>query len=127
MTVVLDSGGVSGLAASRAKLAAMRLRGEWPPLVPTVVLVESLTGDHRRDHETNRVLSLCTLVDVDEQLARAGAVLRTAARRRSISAVDAVVVATASEAGGAVVLTSDPDDLDRLALHANAGVRVERV
>lgn len=127
MTTVLDSGAVTALASDRAKLAEIRRRGEWPPLVPTAVLVESLTGDHRRDHATDRLLALCTIVDVDEPLARSAAALRTLAARRSISAVDAIVVATAAEGGGAVVLTSAPSDLGRLAAHADTPVRVVAV
>ena len=40
------------------------------------------------------------------------------------STIDAVVVATAIDAGGAVILTSDADDLGRLAAH-NAEVIIE--
>lgn len=127
MTVVLDSGAVSVLATHRALLAQLREVGQWPPLVPAVVLTESLTGDHRRDHAANRLVSMCSVVDVDEPLARAAAALRTTAARRSISAVDAVVVAVAVEAGGGVVLTSDPGDLGRLAVHSRTDVRIERV
>ena len=47
MTLILDSGGLSALAADRAKLAELRRRGLWPGQVPSVVLAESLTGDHR--------------------------------------------------------------------------------
>ena len=128
MTVVLDSGAVSGLAGQRARLEELRRRGEWPPLVPAVVLTESLTGDHRRDFHANRLLRACVIRPVDELLARAGAVLRTAASAaRSPSAVDAVVVAMADAAGGGVVLTTDPRDLRALARHTRHDVHVGTV
>jgi predicted nucleic acid-binding protein len=125
MTVVLDCGGVSFLAADRAVLTVLRERGEWPPLVPSVVLAECLTGDHRRDHAVNRLLTMCLVPDVDEPLARRAAALRTATRRAgTVSAVHAVVVALAERHPSSVVVTSDPDDVRALAAHAAAEVRV---
>ena len=53
MTVVLDSHGVTMLAGDRARLAELRRRDEWPAIVPSVVLTEALTGDHRRDYDEN--------------------------------------------------------------------------
>ena len=75
------------LAENRARLQELRRRGEWPAVVPAVVLTEALTGDHRRDFRENRLLRTCDLRTIDEQLARAGAALRTplaapASRRR---------------------------------------------
>lgn len=106
------------LARHRARLHEVRRRGEWPPIVPTAVLVESLTGDHRRDFHANRFLRTCVIKPVDEDLARHAALLRTAAGgSRGPSAVDAIVVAQADRVGGAVVLTSDPKDLQALAHH----------
>ena len=108
MTLILDSGGVSALAGQRARLAEMRRRGQWPPQVPTVVLTEALTGDHRRDFAQNKLLSLCQLRPVTEDLARTGARLRArTARPRAISATDAIVAALATTTADAVVLTSD--------------------
>ncbi|MGL4175301.1 MAG: PIN domain-containing protein [Dermatophilaceae bacterium] len=125
MTVVLDAGGVSFLASDRAVLTVLRERGEWPPLVPAVVLAECLTGDHRRDHAVNRLLAMSAVRDVDEPLARRAAALRTPARRAgTVSAVDAVVVALAERHPTAVVVTSDPHDLRALGAHSPAGVRI---
>lgn len=127
MTVILDSGGVSTLAVNVAKLRELKARGEWPPIVPAGVLTESLTGDHRRDFHTNRLLRQCEIWPITENIARHAAVLRYATRRRTgISAVDAIVVATADHAGGGVVLTSDPGDLGELAKHAIYPVRVAK-
>ena len=87
------------------------------------MLVESLTGDPRRDAGTNRFLKTCDLVEqLPAPLARRAAWLRSRARRGA--PVDAIVVAVA-EPGG-VVLTGDIDDLSALASNANR-VAVERV
>lgn len=118
--LVLDSGGVSRLAErsrqSVALIQAFRETGLWPPLIPSVVLVECLQGDPARDAHANRFLKMCDIVEEAPQaLARRAAFLRRRARRGS--AVDALVVAFAE--GGGTVLTSDPADLEALAAHAN--------
>jgi predicted nucleic acid-binding protein len=119
MTLILDAGGVSGLAGRRARLLELRRRGHWPAQVPAVVLAEALTGDHRRDFQANRLLRACQVRDVTEPHAREGARLRTATGRAgTISAVDAVVVAFAGGCADPVVLTSDPADLGALAAHS---------
>ena len=125
--LVLDSGGVSHLAerSRRAVALILALRGEelWPPLVPSVVLVECLQGHLGRDALTNSFLKTCDIVEeVPQPLARRAALLRRQARRGS--AVDALVVALA-EPGG-TVLTSDPGDLEALAQYAH-DVSVEKV
>jgi predicted nucleic acid-binding protein len=102
---------------------ALRDQGLWPPLVPSVVLVECLQGHAARDALANRLLKACDVIEeVPEHLARRASQLRRLARRGS--AVDALVVATA-EPGG-TVLTSDPRDLEALAAHSNR-VAIERV
>ena len=128
MTLVVDSGGLTALAAQRARLEELRRRGEWPPIVPSVVLTEALTGDHRRDFQENRLLRACDVRAVDESLARAGSALRTAVSgSRTPSAVDAIVVAMADRVGGAAILTTDPRDLRALARHAAHDVRISSV
>jgi predicted nucleic acid-binding protein len=128
VTLVLDSGALSGLVGARARLEALRRRGAWPPLVPAIVLTESLTGDHRRDFHVDRLLRTCEIRDVDELLARRASGLRFAAGgKRAPSAVDAVVVACADAAGGATVLTSDPRDLRALSRHAAHTIVVEMI
>ncbi len=125
MTLVLDADGLTTLAANRARLEELRRRGEWPAVVPSVVLTEALTGDHRRDYRENRLLKACDIWPVDELLGRAAAVLRArVVARRVPSAVDAVVVASADQAGGATILTSDPADLRALAVHGSNPIRV---
>ena len=123
---VLDAGGLSRLAArslrASALLAALRREHFWPPLVPSSVLVECLTGHAGRDANVNRLLRTCNVEErVSEVLARRAAALRFAARRGS--AIDALVVASAEPDG--VVLTSDLGDLRALAAHSH-GVTVER-
>lgn len=125
MTLVLDSGALSMLVQNRARLEELRRRGEWPALVPAVVLTEALTGDHRRDFHENRVLRTCDIRSTDEALARKAAALRTAAgRTRSPSAVDAIVVALADNVGGATVITGDLRDLRALARYAASEVQI---
>jgi hypothetical protein len=125
VTLILDSGGVSALSGQRARLVALRERGEWPPQVPAVVLAQALTGDHRRDYSTDRLLRACQIRDVDEMLARAAARLRTeTGRASSISATDAVVGALAETSPHPVVLTSDAQDLLALAAVARSPIRV---
>lgn len=125
MTVVLDAHGLTALAARRAYLEELRRRGEWPAIIPSVVLTEALTGDHRRDYHENRLLRTCDVRPVGELVARAAAALRTrAGGRRPPSAVDAIVVAMADDAGGATVLSSDPGDLRAMADHTTSRVTV---
>lgn len=117
--LVLDSGGVTRLAARNAQALAL-IRGLvaadlWPPVVPTVVLVESLQGRPDRDVNVNRFIKTCIIEPtLSEAIARRAAELRRRARRGS--AVDAIVVAMA-EPGG-TVLTGDRADLEALSAHA---------
>ena len=125
--LVLDSGSVSRLAqrsrASAALVVALREEGLWPAVVPSVVLVECLQGHGGRDATPNQLLKTCDVVDrIPETLARRAALLRRRARRGSV--VDAIVVAMA-EPGG-TVLTTDPEDLEGLAAHAQR-VLIERL
>jgi hypothetical protein len=125
--LVLDSSAVSRLAErSRPVLAlilALRAEGLWPPVVPSIVLVECLQAHAGRDAAENKFLKTCEIVEeIGEPLARRAAYLRRHARLGS--AVDALVVAIAEPDG--TVLTSDPDDLGALASHARR-VRIERI
>jgi hypothetical protein len=125
--LVLDSGGITRLSArtgrSLALISGFVAADLWPPVVPTMVLVESLHGHPGRDANTNRFLKTCIIEPaVTEALARRGAELRRLARHGS--AVDALVVALA-EPGGTVV-TGDKADLEALAAYAR-GVTIEVV
>jgi hypothetical protein len=127
MRLILDSGGLSALARRDREASAVirdyQRDGLWPPVLPTVVIVESITGNGIRDANVNRFIKGCDIVDgVPQALARRAAQLRTWARRGS--AVDALVVALA-EPGG-TVLTADFGDLAALAANADS-VAVEPV
>jgi predicted nucleic acid-binding protein len=124
--LVLDSGGVSRLSEhsrqAAALILALRDHGLWPPLVPSVVLVECLEGHAGRDAVANRFLKTCDVIEeVSEPLARRAATLRRRAGRGS--AVDALVIAYAEHGG--TVLTSDVRDLEALAEYAQR-VKIER-
>ena len=117
--LVLDSGGLTGLAQRRrsaAALIATLIRDEiWPPLVPSAILAECTSGRPRTDAAVNRFLKHCEVIEVlPERTTRRAGALRALAGRGS--AVDAIVVATA-EPGG-TVLTGDVADLRALANHA---------
>lgn len=125
--LVLDSGGLSSLAKRNqdavATIRAFVRDGLWPPLVPSVVLAESISGRQRNDANVNRLLKTCDIVEeLPEELARRAGELRFRARRGS--AVDSILVATA-EPGG-IVFTGDEGDLNALANQADR-VTIQRV
>ena len=119
--LVLDSGGVTRLARRNAdalaRIQAFRRQGLWPPVVPSIVLVECLTGKQHSDANINRFLKTCEILErVSEEVARRAASLRGQAQKGS--AVDALVVAAAEPGGD--VLSGDLGDLRALAAHAVA-------
>jgi hypothetical protein len=125
--LVLDSGAVTRLAErsgrAAALIAAFRAEGLWPPMVPSVVLVECLTVEGSRDAAQHRFLRTCDVVEaVPLGLARRAAWLR--AKARTGSAVDALVIAAAEPRG--TVLSGDLGDPRALAAHAT-GVTVEPI
>jgi hypothetical protein len=92
-------------------------------VVPTVVLIECLSGRAGADANANRFLKSCDVVpEIAPALARRCAALRYRAGRGS--AVDATTVGLAEPDG--MVLTSDPDDVRALAAEAT-GVDVHAV
>jgi predicted nucleic acid-binding protein len=114
--LILDSGAVIALARGDQRARAFLARAlEVGALVeiPVVVLAETLRGGPR-DAPLHRVLKAVGPVPEAREAhgRRAGQLLGAA---RSASTIDALVVAHAVEAGGAHVLTGDPDDLERLA------------
>jgi len=114
--LILDSGAVIGLARgdqrARAFLArALELQAQVE--IPVVVLAETLRGGPR-DAPVNRVLNAVGSVpEAREVHGRIAGQLLAAAR--STETTDALVVAHAVNVGGAHVLTSDREDLVRLA------------
>jgi predicted nucleic acid-binding protein len=112
--VVLDSGPLTMWAdADRRVLAILEAvqRDGGVAFVPTVCLVESLTGGPK-DANLNRRLKGARVVSLDESDAR------SAASRRAViegsDAADPVVVAIAARLRAAVV-TTDPRDMAPLA------------
>ena len=97
-------------------IGVLRRDGLWPPLVPSVVLVECPSGRQRTDALVNRFLKTCEILEeLPLPLVRRAASLRASARRGS--AVDAIVVALAEPRGA--VLSGDVGDLRALAAYAN--------
>jgi predicted nucleic acid-binding protein len=117
-TLVLDSEGVSKLAAGDARIHAYldsaRAR-RAQVAVSAITLTETLRGNPR-DATVHRVLSRVTVVPVTAQIARrAGELLGTTGLSGHRCAIDAVVAATALGLERPIVLlTSDPDDMNRL-------------
>ena len=120
MSLVLDSSAVTALGRrdrqTAARIAALRQRGLWPPILPAAVLIDSLTGNRVRDALANRTVALSVVHPLEEALARRAAQLR--GRARAGSAVEACVVATA-ELFDALVITGNPVELGRLSHHAD--------
>jgi predicted nucleic acid-binding protein len=88
------------------ELTSARIR----PLVPVVVLAQAWRGGPQ--HQILRVLKGCDIVADDEHVGRAVGVACAASATSDV--VDAIVVATAVR-HQAPVVTSDPDDLTRIA------------
>jgi predicted nucleic acid-binding protein len=117
-TLVLDSEGLSKLAAGDARARAhleTALARRARVAVSAITLTEVLRGGPR-DVTAHRVLSRITVVPVSPEIARrAGELLGATGLSGHRCAIDAVVAATALELERPVVLlTSDPDDLSRL-------------
>lgn len=120
--VVLDSGALSMFASGDPRLLAIleaAQRDGGAAYVPTVCLVESLTGG-ARDANLNRRLKGTRRIPLDEADARKAAARRAAVDTDDVA--DPVVVTTAARLG-AVVVTTDPEDISALAAH----VRTPRV
>jgi predicted nucleic acid-binding protein len=117
-TLVLDAEGLSKLAAGDARtrgyLDSARNRGARVA-VSAITLTEALRGGPR-DAAVHRVLSRITVITVTEAIARrAGELLGTTGLSGHRCAIDAVVAATALDTERpAILLTSDPDDLNKL-------------
>jgi predicted nucleic acid-binding protein len=118
-TLVLDADGLAKLAAGDARargyLDSAAARGARVA-VSAITLTEVLRGGPR-DAPARRVLSRITVVPVSAAIARrAGELLGTTGLSGHRCAIDAVVVATTLDLERPVVLlTSDPDDVSRLA------------
>ena len=139
LPVVLDADGLDALAdpsppsAFRALLREALDRGR-DVLVPAVVCAEACRGPARtrrvetalaRHRPTRGQRPPVAVVDTDFGLARqVGALLYGAG---SADLADAHVVAICARRGGGLVITSDPDDIARLAVAVPAARVVTRL
>lgn len=123
--LILDSGAVIALSRGEQRARAFLARAielGAPVDVPVVVVAETIRGGPK-DAPVHRVLKAVGSIPETRQShgRTAGRLLGSA---RSTATADALVVAQAVEAGGAHVLTGDPDDLERLARpHAEVWVQ----
>ena len=114
--LILDAGAVIALSRSDARARAVlaaAIEAGADVSIPAVVVAETVRGV-AADAPVNRVVKAVGEVGlVTEAIGRtAGRLLGEAG---SSATVDAIVVATAIEASGAVILTGDPADLGALA------------
>lgn len=124
MRVVLDAEAVNALVGrgntgrrTVNRYLAIARRYGWQVCIPSVTLAELYRGTARSralDAMLARTDDVLTR-DTDPRFARlVGSLLHEAGAGSALLA-DAHAVAAAVEAGGGIVLTADPDDLQRLA------------
>ena len=124
--LLLDAGAVIGLTRGDHRVRAWLGRAvedDLDVVIPAVVIAETTRGGSR-DAIINRLIAGASVSDADEAIARsAGRLLAAAA---SDATIDALVIAEAPRSPATIVLTSDPDDLDRLNV-GNPDVAIERL
>jgi hypothetical protein len=135
LIVVLDTGGVEGLAPidekRRARLRALREQAD-DLVLPAAVLAESvLTGNVAHDYHVGRLLETLNIRGSDGPNGHAAGALRRAAMNEGVdpppSGVDVIVMAVANECaaqGDVHVVTSDMEDFTTLAALASNGARL---
>lgn len=117
---VLDSTALDELGSPEWRLAL--LEAGYDLIVPTAVLAERWTG-RPQDHQLRTALRSTRRLPLDEPRANAAGELRdkvAPSRRRTPSAVDAVVVAVADHEARrdrVLVLTADLADFEALRAH----------
>lgn len=117
--VVLDSGVIDQAIVDPAFRWVLRdlIEGGWAPVIPTVVLAETITG-RREDAPVNQIVNRLGTVDTGQATARRAGHLRFGVQRTGVrripSGIDAIVAAHAADAGSGVVFSTDPTDLRRL-------------
>lgn len=117
--VVFDSGVIDQAATNGEFRWVLRelLENGWSPIIPTVVLSESITG-RPDDAPANQVIRRLDTVDTFQATARRAGHLRFSVQRTGVrripSGIDAIVAAHAVDVGRAVVFTTDTTDLRRL-------------
>ena len=117
-TLVLDSEGLCKLAAGDARAHGYldRTRARSARVAVSALTLTEVLGGGPRDAAVHRVLSRITVVPVTPEIARrAGELLGATGLSGHRCTIDAVVAATALELERPVVLlTSDPDGMNRL-------------
>jgi predicted nucleic acid-binding protein len=125
MGTTYDTGALLAAEADRPEIWSLHVRslqrGEQP-VVPAVVLAQAWRGGPQAT--LSRLLRGCRIEELDEARARAAGVFCARSGTRDI--VDAVVVAGAL-ARADLVVTSDPDDLERIASALGASIRCQRI
>lgn len=129
LPIVLDSAGLDALASARPPAVFRAMLSEaWERerevIVPALVCAE-VCRTAARTRAVEAAISrhdgsvgekpLVRIVDTTFDLARSVGAILARARAGSSDIVDAHVVAVAARHGGGMVITSDPDDIVRLA------------
>ncbi|MEI8257294.1 MAG: twitching motility protein PilT [Deltaproteobacteria bacterium] len=120
-----DAGALLAAEANRRDLWALHARAlqrGWLPVVPAGVLAQSWRGGPQAS--LSRLLRGCRVEDLTEQRARAAGV--ACERSNTSDIVDASVAVGALERHDLVV-TSDPDDLQRIALGLGRRIQIHRL
>lgn len=120
-TIVYDAGALIGAERRNPRLIALHdelTRAKIRPTVPAAVLAQVWRGGPQP--LLSRALRGCDILPDDEHLARAAGV--ACAKAGTSDVVDAIVIAVAVRQNAAIV-TSDPDDLARLAAAVGVPVR----
>jgi hypothetical protein len=123
--IVYDAGALLAAERRKSRLWAFHdiaLANGLVPLVPVVVLAQAWRGGPQE--ELSRLLRGCFVEPDDERLGRAAG--RACAAAGTSDVIDAIVVVTAI-LRRAVVVTSDPDDLVRLADALNAKLALHSI
>ena len=118
--LTLDAGAlIAAERRDRAVFAHLDIARRQERVIPAVVIAQAWRGP--RSALVAMVVNACRVEPVDEFLAKAAGELL--GRAGTSDAVDAIVVASAARRGD-VILTSDVDDLRRLAAFAAGRVTV---
>lgn len=135
MIVILDTGGVEGLAPideeRRARLRLLRDRAD-DLVLPAAVLAESvITANAGHDFHVRRLLDIVNIVDVDASTGYAAGALRLASMGAGMkpppSGVDTVVAAAADAQAAyddVLIVTSDEGDFQMLGSLATNAARL---
>jgi hypothetical protein len=118
--LVLDRAGVHALsersAPALALMRSLRERDLWPPVVPTAVVAESLSGDAAHDAAVLRFLRTCV---IEDHLPMTVAIRAAELRRRAGRGTVAEAVAMAVAEPDSILLTGDAATTSALAEHSD--------